>query len=97
MFGLNIFHSGIEYTEKEWVLRKVRPYPLQTRACLSLAHPHHYFSAQGHVVISICIDLHDFWMYENREFSLLTDVKEPAESSVSPVPAENHEEAASEV
>ena len=38
-----------------------------------------YFSGQGHVVISICIDLHDFWMYENREFSLLTDIKEPAD------------------
>ena len=29
-FGLNIFYSGIEYTEKDCVRHKVRHYPLQT-------------------------------------------------------------------
>ena len=29
MFGLNIFYSGAEYTEKDWVRLKVRHYPLQ--------------------------------------------------------------------
>ena len=27
---LNIFYSGIEYTEKDWVRLKVRHYPLQS-------------------------------------------------------------------
>ena len=28
-FGLNIFYSGIEYADKDWVRLKVRHYPLQ--------------------------------------------------------------------
>ena len=28
-FGLNIFYSGIKYTEKDWVRHKVQHYPLQ--------------------------------------------------------------------
>ena len=28
-FGLNIFYSGTEYTEMDWVRLKVRHYPLQ--------------------------------------------------------------------
>ena len=28
-FDLNIFYSGIEYTEKDWVRLKVRHYPFQ--------------------------------------------------------------------
>ena len=37
--GLNIFYSGIEYTEKNWVWLKVRHYPIQNihmLACLNL-------------------------------------------------------------
>ena len=33
-------------------------------------------SGQGHIMISILIDLHDFWTYENREV-LVTDMKDP--------------------
>ena len=29
VFGLNIFYSGIKYTEKDWVQHKVRLNPLQ--------------------------------------------------------------------
>ena len=28
LLGLNIFYSGIKYTEKDWVRHKVRHYPL---------------------------------------------------------------------
>ena len=30
LFGLNIFYSGIKYTENDWVRLKVRRYPFQS-------------------------------------------------------------------
>lgn len=33
-------------------------------------------SNQGYIVVSILIDLHDFWTYENREFSVLPETPE---------------------
>ena len=36
-------------------------------------------SGQGHIMVSIMTDLHDFWTYENREV-IVTDAKEGSES-----------------